>query len=368
MTRLIAALAIACALSTQLAAQNKPLITPKDYGKWELLGAPRLSPRGDWVAAPVARVSEENELRIRGGPRDTTIVVAYGTAPVFSADDKWVAYAIGVSPKERERLTKEKKPIHNAFEARNLATGATIAVSEISTFSFSPDGRFISMSRYAAEGKKTSEVLVQDLANNVRLSFSNVGEQAWADAGSLLALTIDTEGGVGNGVQLYDARSGVMRVLESSATSQYRGAGVAAQSRPISPCSAPNVDKAFKDTAHVLLAWTNVASAEAGGASARSHGRGRRRGFPAGMRIADYRRPSWSRDGRIIYFGVRKREPVADAIKKSEEKVSDVEIWHTNDVRMFAAAEGGRRTRTCARRCSRRGASPTTRSCRSALT
>ena len=79
MTRLTAAaLAVACALSTQLAAQYKPLITPKDYGKWELLGAPRLSPRGDWVAAPVSRVNEENELRIRGGPRDTTIVVAYG--------------------------------------------------------------------------------------------------------------------------------------------------------------------------------------------------------------------------------------------------------------------------------------------------
>jgi len=57
------------------------------------------------------------------------------------------------------------------------------------------------------------------------------------------------------------------------------------------------------------------------------------------MRIADYRRPSWSRDGRIIYFGTRKREPVADAIKKSEEKVSDVEIWHTNDVRMLPQQE-----------------------------
>ena len=80
MTRLTAAaLALACALSTQLAAQSKPLITPKDYGKWELLGASRLSPRGDWVAVPIARVSEENELRIRGGPRDTTIVVAYGS-------------------------------------------------------------------------------------------------------------------------------------------------------------------------------------------------------------------------------------------------------------------------------------------------
>jgi hypothetical protein len=84
----------------------------------------------------------------------------------------------------------------------------------------------------------------------------------------------------------------------------------------------------------VLLAWTNAGSPEAGTLRldpATAAGAG----FPAGMRIADYRRPSWSRDGRIVYFGTHKREPVADAIKKSEDKVSDVEIWHTNDVRMF---------------------------------
>ena len=97
MTRPIAtAFALACALAAPLAAQ-KPLITPKDYGKWEMLAGVRLSPRGDWVAANVNRVSEENELRIKGGPKDTTIAVAYATNPVFSADDKWVAYAIGVS-------------------------------------------------------------------------------------------------------------------------------------------------------------------------------------------------------------------------------------------------------------------------------
>ena len=118
------ALAVACASSIPaiLAAQGKPLITPKDYGKWELLGASRLSPRGDWVAAPIARVSEENELRIRAVARDTTIVVPFGIGALFSPDDKWVAYSITVSPKERERLTKEKKPVHNSFEARNLAT------------------------------------------------------------------------------------------------------------------------------------------------------------------------------------------------------------------------------------------------------
>jgi len=204
----VARLSVACLLSlpSTLLAQAKPLITPKDYGKWEQLGAARLSPRGDWVAVPVARVSEENELRIRGVSRDTTIVVAYGTNAVFSPDSRWVAYAIGVSPKERERLTKDKKPVRNAFEARNLATGATISVSDVSAFAFSPDGRFVSMTRYPAEGKKTSEVIVQDLANNVRLTFSNVSDQAWADASSLLALAIDTDGGVGNAVEVYDGR------------------------------------------------------------------------------------------------------------------------------------------------------------------
>jgi dipeptidyl aminopeptidase/acylaminoacyl peptidase len=327
----IATLLVACALSTPLAAQSKPLITAKDYGKWELLGAPRLAPRGDWVAAGVSRVNEENELRIRGGPRDTTIVVAYGSAPVFSTDGKWVAYAIGVSPKERDRLVKDKKPVRSSVEIRNLATGQTVDVSDISNFSFSPDARFISMTRYPADGKKTSEVLVQDLAGGTRLSLANVGEQAWADAGSLLALTMDTEGGVGNGVQLYDARSGVVRVLESS-TSQYRGLAWRPKSMDLAVLRT-HIEKDFKDTAHVLLAWTNVANPEAAALRLDPAGGA---GFPAGMRIADYRRPSWSRDGRIIYFGIRKREPVADAIKKSDEKVSDVEIWNTNDVRMFA--------------------------------
>ena len=84
-----AALAITCALSTQLAAQTKPLITPKDYGKWEIAGGSRLSPSGDWVAVGITRVSEDNELRIRSLDRDTTIVVPFGLTPVFSPDDKW---------------------------------------------------------------------------------------------------------------------------------------------------------------------------------------------------------------------------------------------------------------------------------------
>lgn len=334
MTRSIptVAFAIACASSipATLAAQSKPLITPKDFGKWETMGPSRLSPKGDWIAVPIVRVSEENELRIRAVARDTTIVVPFGQVPVFSPDDKWVAYAIGVAPKERERLTKEKKPVHNSFEARNLTNGTTISISDISAFSFSPDGRYIVLTRYPAEGKKTSELLLQDLSNNVRLTFSNVSDQAWADAGALLALAIDTDGGAGNAVQVYDAHSGTTRVLESS-TSQYRGLAWRSNSTDLAALRS-NVDKAFRDTANVLIAWKNIGGTEP---AAMRLDPMSTPGFPAGMRIADYRRPSWSKNGATIYFGAQKRHAVADAIKKSDEKVSDVEIWHTNDVRMF---------------------------------
>ena len=92
-----------------------------------------------------------------------------------------------------------------------------------------------------------------------------------------------------------------------------------------------NVDKAFKDTAHLLVAWSNLRSGEVTAAVLDAS----TTGALAGMCIADYRRPAWSSDGRLIYFGTRQREPVAEALKKSDDKVSDVEIWHTNDVRML---------------------------------
>lgn len=312
------------------AAQVKPLLTPKDYGKWEQLGASRLSPRGDWLAVQVNRIDEENQLRIRNLARDTTITIAFGSGPVFTADGKWVVYTVGLSPKERERLTKEKKPIRNSMGMRNLASGQIVDVADITSWSVSPDGRFVAMTRYAAEGKRTSDVLVHDLATGARLSFSNVGEQSWADAGSLLALTIDTEGGIGNGVQLYDALAGTVRALESS-SSQYRGLAWRPRSNDLAVLRT-RPEKEFKDTAHVLLAWLNVRAGEPVLAQLDPS---KVASFPGGARIADARRPAWSADGSKIYFGVRPREAVANALKKSEEKVSDVEIWHPNDVRML---------------------------------
>ena len=77
--RLFIALLFATApIAAPLFAQTKPLVTQKDLGKWESLGASRLSPNGAWLTWSIARGNEENDLRLRGGPRDSTLVFPYG--------------------------------------------------------------------------------------------------------------------------------------------------------------------------------------------------------------------------------------------------------------------------------------------------
>ena len=328
MTRSLSAFTVLSALfACSLVAQSKPLVTPKDYGKWETLGAARFSPNGAWLAYGIARVNEENDLRIRGGARDTTIIAAYGTQPAYSADSRWVGYLVTVAPKERDRLVKDKKPVHTSFAARNLTTGDTMSVSDVSAFTFSADGKFVALTKYAAEGKKTNDVLVQALATGTRLVFNNVSEQAWSPSAALLAFALTVDGGTGNGVQLYDGATGTVRVLDAS-SSVYRALSWRAQSMDLAVLRS-RADKDFADTTHSVLAWTN---ASAPTSTPRVFDA---TGAPPGLRIADYRRPSWSKDGTVLYIGLRKREPTADQPKKSDDKVSDVEIWHPNDVHVI---------------------------------
>jgi len=132
MRRLLAFLALA---PFTLSAQAKPLLTPADYGQWQTLGQFRLSPRGDWVATGISRVNEENEIQLRGGPRDTTIIVPYATQPAFSATNAWVGYLVGVSPKGRDSLTAAKKPVRTRLVLRSLAAGTLLTEPDIQSAS-----------------------------------------------------------------------------------------------------------------------------------------------------------------------------------------------------------------------------------------
>lgn len=93
-------------------AQDKPFITPKDMDRWETLGSSRLSPDGAWLSWSITRGDQDGSLHLRGGPRDAQVTISFGQSAAFSNDSRWFAYLVGVSTKERERLTEAKKPVH----------------------------------------------------------------------------------------------------------------------------------------------------------------------------------------------------------------------------------------------------------------
>lgn len=337
---LAAALASWLLAPLALTAQARPTVDPADYGKWESLATSRLSSDGRWLAYGVQRVSEENELRLRPIARDTTIVVPRAAEPLFSGDARWLAYAILPTSAERARLEKEKKPIRNALGLRNLATGSAIVVSDVQSFRFSADGRALAMRRYPAEGKRAAELLVQELATGRRLAVGNVGDWAWSDGRALLAMAIESDGGQGNAVQLYDAATGAIRVLDSS-PSVYRALAWRKAGDDLAVLRSV-ADAKHADTAHVVLAWTRVSSGEA---VRRELDPRSAAGFPSDMRVAEHRRPEWARDGSMVYVGLRPRELArrADSTTKdgaaradsSPEKISDVQVWHSRDVRIM---------------------------------
>ena len=354
MPRLLHSAALAALIPSFAIAQARPTVRPIDYGKWESLGQGVLSPNGQWLAYAVNRVNEENELRLGATARDTTIAVLYGSTPAFSGDSRWVAYGIGVSPTERDRLTKDKKPIHNSAGFRNLTTGAAEVVKDVTQFRFSADGRFLAMRRYPAEGKRAADLIVQDLEHGTKITFGNVTEFAWSDVRALLAFTVETEGGAGNGIQLYDASTGTTRVLDSS-PSLYRTLAWREKSEDLAVLRS-RAEKEFRDTTHVVIAWSRVATS---GSLRRELDPAKANGFPNTMRVAEHRRPEWAKDGSIIYVGLRPRERSTradsaataassgngdggaargrqDSVRaKSDDKVSDVQVWHAKDVRIM---------------------------------
>jgi dipeptidyl aminopeptidase/acylaminoacyl peptidase len=92
-------------------------------------------------------------------------------------------------------------------------------------------------------------------------------------------------------------------------------------------------DKAFIDTTHAVMAWPSASSLTSVPVVLEPAVDAANLGTRA--RISETRRPTWSKDGATLYIGLRDREPTADQAKKSEEKVSDVEIWHSRDVQVI---------------------------------
>lgn len=318
-------------------AQEKPILQPHEYGRWENLSTRALSPNGDWVAYEVTRVDETTALRIRSVDTDTThATIPWGDNPVFSPDGRWLAWTVGVSPDERERKQKANEPIRQQVGLLSLITGEEQTFEAIQRMAFSASGGFLALQGYAPsepEGKG-ADLRILNLTTQQEATFGNVGAMSWSDQDAWLAMTLTTGTDQGNGVQVYDAVSGRLQSLHVSDAvyKQLVWREDALDIAVLRSEAAASVDT----SAYALMAWWNVndRTPEQRILNLASAGIGDT------LEVVAHRRPAWSEDGQKLSFGlqpVKRETEEADSTAAAEAdlKLPGVQIWHTSDVRII---------------------------------
>ncbi len=321
-------------LASPAAAQQKPTLTPADYGRIESLAFGTLSPDGRWLAAPVSRDNEQNELRLHHVASDSTVVVAFGSNAAFTKDGRWAAWTIGMSEADRKAAEKASRPTHSKLGLFDIAAGTTTTITDIASFAFSGDGRFLAMRGYPVKDQKHKgvDLIVRDLASGVNTTLGNVADYAWQEDASLLAFTVDAETRAGNGLKLYDPKTGVLKTLESD-TAAFKGLRWRPESADLAVLRVRSNPDYEGDT-HVVIAWTGLA----GRAPVRAElDPATFAGFPADTRVVDFRPLTWTHDGQFVLLGLKpwERKEKPDTTKKAngaDEEKPGVEIWHAKDV------------------------------------
>ena len=127
--------------------------------------------------------------------------------------------------------------------------------------------------------------------------------RAWQNrkhSGTLLAMAISTPDKTGNGIQLFDTKTGSLRVLDSG-TSTYSNFAWRKESSDLAALKSKSDDK--KDGPDLHRPHLEKSRRSRG---IRTHydPTATDQKFPAGLRTVSYRRPTWS--GRSLHYTLRR--------------------------------------------------------------
>ena len=332
------------AASSGQATSARPLTTA-DIQAWKNIRAQSLSNDGNWFAYQLApndgdaevvlrstRESKEHRFQIGeppapvGGPPGAA---AAGAPLVIAPTSKFVAFSVYPSAKEAKRLKSQRRPLYNKLALVNVATGEKKEFDKVRRFAFSGDlAGWLAMQAYPAEGGapaaapaagaaaaaprvEGTDLLLYNLTTGETVNVGNVGEFAFDDAGEFLAYTIDARDRLGNGVQLRNMKTDVVKSLDSERGLYRRLAW--ADSGPALAVLRGIPDSVAKDTLYSLVAFSNVSKRR----RARRSSTPSPTGMPSAMVISADRAPRWAEDFSAVYFGIKdakKKQPGAPVL------------------------------------------------------
>ncbi|MBC7671249.1 MAG: S9 family peptidase, partial [Polaromonas sp.] len=314
-------------------------LSPADIAGWKSIRASTLSNDGRWFGYQLVPNDGDAELVVRAtrdskehrfqigelppaAPGGPPTAAAGASAPVMiSANSRFAAFTVYPSATEAKRLRAQKRTLYNKVVVVNLASGEKKEFDKIRRFAFSAEqSGWLAMQTYPADAPAAgppaagaaaparvegTDLLLYDLATGETVNVGNVAEFAFDQSGDYLAWTIDARDRLGNGVQVRNMATAVVKSIDSD-RALYRRLAWADSGLALAVLRGVP-DSVTKDTSYSLLAFTGFGR----GAMAKTVVDTKTTGFPAAMQVSADRAPRWADDFSAVYFGMRdvKKKP-----------------------------------------------------------
>ncbi|WP_347174944.1 alpha/beta hydrolase family protein [Polaribacter uvawellassae] len=316
-----------------VAESNLKTVPVDDYGKWERINwGTSFSNDGNWLQYVKVNNESDKTLFIVNTKTKKAKEINNAEFARFSVNSKWLAYAKVLSGKASK---KSKKKAPNKLGVLNLITNDSLEFLDVVNYKFSGSGSYLAMKR---QKNKSNTLIVKNLETGLEVTFGNVKEYAWQDKGTLLAMLINTTDKVGNGIQLYNAITGNLKVLNQK-EEIYSGLEWRKESSDLF-VTRKNIDKNYKESSNDLLYWKNLDS----NFSFKIFDQSSFSNFPKDTKIIN-RNIRFSDDGNIVYFNTEYRKP-NDKKKEDDKKIKSItdddeapalEIWNSSDAVIIPA-------------------------------
>jgi dipeptidyl aminopeptidase/acylaminoacyl peptidase len=332
--------------------------------------APVFSPDSKWIAYQV----DPNPSRGRGGrgagnqaPGGTPAPDAPTTPPDPDAPPQTPpSTPPGTQPSAQPGGRGAATPPNpRRVELRNLATGTVQKWENIGTITFSPTSTHLVLKRRGAggdeggrggrgggatvpggapgaagippvgSGPRGTDVVLLDLRTGRHQLLGSVGDIAFNRTGSLLAYTVDASVKDGNGLFVFDTRSGRTVALDNDAK-QYNRLTWNEDANAIAVLKGSDVEKK-REKDNVLLVFTDVASSVGADDIAPTpiaFEPAKAENFPKGWVVSDRATLQWSEDNKRVFFGIKEQVAAPDTTRRTTDERPDVDVWNTEDERV----------------------------------
>lgn len=269
----------------------------------------------------------------------------------FSDDGAWFAFTAHMSKKEQDAAKKAKKPVQTKVTLVDLKTGKATTVDKVRKFAFANQrGGWIAMHKVMADGAapaapapaapgapaavakpKGSDLLLKNLKTGVSLNLGNVSEFEFDHQGRYLAYVVDATDKAGNAVVVQTLDSGASQVLDEGEVVYEKllwndkGTGF-------------TVLKGIEDKAYLDKLWNALGfRLEANNQFVKTLvDPSKLKDFPADMTISGDAQPRWSKDFAWISFGIKdaKKKPKDEKKEPEVDEKVNLVLWHHQDKRL----------------------------------